>query len=583
METLFYLEIPTFYHAYAREVYSGAAGTHKGRLGPAYVIDERYYCLNCGTNFKVEHRPVPMSYRFNDAVVSCPVCGQWLYNLGHRQEIAVLSAHDEQDSAPIRMTLRLKETKDAVTLHVQARVVHMDADRRTYIYNKQERIQFDIRHRQTVFTYTVRDHGLHTHQVHTKIGKLLDDDLFTHSLLRHINSRNLVFKTHLYHTEPIFEAQDKQRRTDIYLLLKTLREAVQRKWKAIYGYPLKSLFVPSGSHQGLLLFPLFNIAWRLQYPDANNLPRTFSGASYMAQSYLKAMFFTEDLVQAYWQNPYTKKRISSVQAVIRQLGLPDIPFVRQQLSRDLLAGPVLQQVFSIVKSPDYARQLLACLGWKNEPKDAGTPAARYIAAWELDTIRKALRYWPAEAVFPVLRKKTVPLYELRDTVSMMAQMPDDALKQAKRIPIRKAHDWLINKIQEIKEAGFPLRVPDAIRRRLTMQLDNGYLQFFLPRHSHDLDSASKIFHNCVRTYSARVASRDCQIVLMTDDNGLMRACLEVRDNALVQAKLKFNKPVSEDAAINSAIRDWCRMTGLAIKTADVRQIQYLVPIERRAV
>ena len=70
---------------------------------------------------------------------------------------------------------------------------------------------------------------------------------------------------------------------------------------------------------------------------------------------------------------------------------------------------------------------------------------------------------------------------------------------------------------------------------------------------------------------------------MTDDNGLMRACLEVRDNALVQAKLKFNKPVSEDAAINSAIRDWCRMTGLAIKTADVRQIQYLVPIERRAV
>ena len=159
-----------------------------------------------------------------------------------------------------------------------------------------------------------------------------------------------------------------------------------------------------------------------------------------------------------------------------------------------------------------------------------------------------------------------------------------SLEPMTRIPAGRAHDWLVDKMREIEEKGFALHVPEAIQRRLQMQLDNGYLRFFVPQHSHDLDNASRIFHNCVRTYSNRVANGECQIVLMTDDKGLLKACLEIRGNALVQAKLKFNKPVSADAAVNSAIRDWCRDTGLTIRTQDVRQIHYLVPItERRAV
>ena len=100
---------------------------------------------------------------------------------------------------------------------------------------------------------------------------------------------------------------------------------------------------------------------------------------------------------------------------------------------------------------------------------------------------------------------------------------------------------------------------------------------------HELDHASGVFHNCVRTYSEDVRDGKCYIVLMTDHTGLMQACLEVRDGGLVQARLKYNKPVSCDGAVNGAVRDWCREAGLYIRTPDVRQVRYPVPIERRAV
>lgn len=575
MDTLFYLEIPMFYHAYARDVYRGTTGVHKGQSDPTYAVDTRYYCSNCNTNFKVEHRSMPMSYGFNDTIVRCPVCGVWLYNLGHFQSIARLSAEDDSDAAPIRMTLRLTESKDAVTLHVWAKVVQMDTDRRTFVTTRQERFKFDVRHRRTTFTYMEQDENGHLHRTSTTIDSLCDDTMFSKSLLKHIHSRNLVFNRHRYHDEPEFALQDKKRRKDIYKLMRILRETVQHKWKEIYGYPLASLFVSYGQVHGLLLFPLRNIAWRLMYPDAGNLPKEFSGESYCIRSYLKKRCFNMDLIQKYRQNPYNKKRISSVQAIIHQLQLPDIPFVRQQLSKDLLAGPVLLQAFSVIRNPDYVRQLLQYLKW---PDDAGfTPAG-------FPVVQKALQYWSPRTLFPALRRGRTPMYLLRDILQMMGMMHGDNLEQAKKVPFRKVHDWLVNKVQEFEEKGFSLEVPDDVRRRLTIQLDNGYLQFFLPQHSHDLIDASKIFHNCVRTYSERVLRRECQIVLMTNDNGLMKACLEIRGNALVQAKLKFNKPVSADAVVNSAVIDWCRSTGLVIRTTDVRQLHYLVPItERRAV
>ena len=71
------LPIPALYRAYARMTYSGRCGTYKnGRPANESGVDDRYYCLSCGANFKVEHRPVPMTYGYDDTDVICPVCGR---------------------------------------------------------------------------------------------------------------------------------------------------------------------------------------------------------------------------------------------------------------------------------------------------------------------------------------------------------------------------------------------------------------------------------------------------------------------------------------------------------------------------
>ena len=67
---------------------------------------------------------------------------------------------------------------------------------------------------------------------------------------------------------------------------------------------------------------------------------------------------------------------------------------------------------------------------------------------------------------------------------------------------------------------------------------------------------------------------------MTDDKGMLAACLEVRDNALVQAKLKYNDPVHENQAINDEILKWCRAAGLEIITKDVQKTRRK-PLEAR--
>ena len=94
------------------------------------------------------------------------------------------------------------------------------------------------------------------------------------------------------------------------------------------------------------------------------------------------------------------------------------------------------------------------------------------------------------------------------------------------------------------------------------------LKFFLPKHTSDLVEASDKLHNCVRTYADRVYNGECNIVLMTDDIGMLVACLEVKNGVMVQAKLKHNRSVRQDAKINKAVVEWCSKANLKIETDD---------------
>lgn len=151
------------------------------------------------------------------------------------------------------------------------------------------------------------------------------------------------------------------------------------------------------------------------------------------------------------------------------------------------------------------------------------------------------------------------------------KLPLKYKEAGRKLPLKQLHDWAIKVDTRLQDMDYDMEVPEAVVRRLQMQVNNGMLQAYVPRRAEELIKASATLHNCVRTYAKRVVARQCDIVLMTDDKGLLRACLEIREGALVQAKLKYNTPVRDDAEINAAIVDWCGKTRLKIKTRDVDQ------------
>ena len=59
----------------------------------------------------------------------------------------------------------------------------------------------------------------------------------------------------------------------VVALLRTLRDAVHEKLERRVRHKVSSLFCASGTYAGWLLLPLGNIAYRMIFKDAANLPR----------------------------------------------------------------------------------------------------------------------------------------------------------------------------------------------------------------------------------------------------------------------------------------------------------------------
>ena len=72
----------------------------------------------------------------------------------------------------------------------------------------------------------------------------------------------------------------------------------------------------------------------------------------------------------------------------------------------------------------------------------------------------------------------------------------------------------------------------------------------------DLVEESRQQKNCVRTYCERIADNECQIYLMRKKEDINKSfvTIEIHDNKIVQARLKYNEIPSED--IYKILKDW---------------------------
>lgn len=558
MKILARLNIPAFYSAIRYEVRTG----HDKRNPDSgkYVKDVVYHCLNCKTDFRVQHRERSTMFgsAYGDDFVTCPACSKHHMDFRRKEEICeVGTAYTPW--APLGMQLTVKETRDCVILRAVTEVMAIDTEKDSY-WSQVEEFRFDVKHRRT--TWTVKN-MLTQGKTSCELGNPFDWSML-HSALWHLRSSNLSRKY-------LRQAGS---------LLQTMRKAIRRKWKELHGYDIGSLFVSYGRVYGRLLFPLMNIAYRLVYATAVNLPKWFGCDHYERQEVKNFLCVNAEMFR---DLDCIRQSNDSVQAVAKLFSLPETPLILGLLRMNVFQANYLRKLLMLVQDQNYleeAAELIPDLAGYGQT-NSFNPNYLPKVLDQLQTLKDATGRSGTD-IMHYLRwvKKNYGISYVSDTVHMWGRLPQKDQLESRKVKLKKLHDWCVNRLTAIEEQGFPLKVPPEITKRLAMQMDQ--VKFFLPQHSRELIAGSRIFHNCVRTYANRVLDRKCQIVFMTDDRGKLVACLEIRGDKLVQAKLKFNKPVATDSAVNGAVVDWCNRVGLKLACyGDVREMRY--PVEVMAV
>lgn len=539
MKVLVSVSIPRMFSAYGY-----VANTYTKR--DASFRATQYYCLACMTSFSTTWSYKGNMQGFGDSSAFCPQCGTKHVDRSNRYVIRYLG---ENETAPISMELAVVECKDFVSLKIAARTMRF-----TELWNVtdakiEEEFRFNVTSRKTIFKRKV-DRRL-TDEF--ELGNPFDRHIFDVSILYFLTS----------------DSAANEEREALSKLLKTLRETLCMRLETRCKHKLKSMYVSCGSEHGRLLFPLFNMAFRMVFLDAPNLPAPYREGRREVEYFWNVHDVDYDNDE-FKGLDYFRKQKNYVSALIELYQLPDVRSVRKILQQDFFAFKILQTAKTFTNNIDYLVDSYALLmrlrafAQEKQEGDSFAGICRFCAAmapvYGMKNVSQLLQMDLENGAY----------WYIRDMASMYRRLSKSNRKLLPGIKLGKLHDWLAEKVEEQKKIGFNFEVPEPIRRRLMMQKDS--VRFFLPEKSIELSAAGKELHNCVGTYEIRMAENRLQIVFVADDNGKLVACLEVKNNELVQAKLKYNKPVSRDAKINAEVTEWAEKAGIKIKTSDVRTI-----------
>ena len=547
-----------------------------------------YYCPECGTTFMVKHRSRPTGMymtSYGENYLVCPSCNSESLDISRRAkqigfcvnkgdfEGKVWCRDYDQEEMPVKVKLELYTAGNKVKLRAEFKTIKMSltadkSDVMTHFGNRIEMFEFDVKSRKA--TYRVNQ------LTPVGIGEPKKwSALMRESMLRHLASDVLV-----ENKRGQYEIVPRKCIDDLKNLSKELWKAVQSKWLEVNKYPLKRLAIRASLYEagGLLLRQVHYLAYRLVYTDlysskiANNDVKTEFGS-------LKEVINDFDAA---------RKSKGSLSYIMERVGLPNKASIRRILSKDPLAALELRSALEITDNFDCNMSIFNALrnkeivyyeysSWKNR---LGEDERYRVHKW-LKFVSGV--YKPASLRHFVDNMPNIPYNDVRDLIRLSYSEGIDKFTA----PLSKMHDILVEimnrrehqeavkrrlldeRERRLSDRGYSLEIPDSVKQRLVMQLNNGRQKFFLPETNKDLNYTSDIMHNCVRTYTKRIQMQKCNVVYMTDDNGKLTACIEVCGDVVVQAKLKYNKPVKFSAEVNKSILEWAEAVGLTIDTQDI--------------
>lgn len=361
---------------------------------------------------------------------------------------------------------------------------------------------------------------------------------------------------------------------------KVLKEVFFEKLSKVVGYKVKSIRqgIQVTNKYGALDNLLHNLVWKLEAPDApainDSLKRDYDDFYNRAFPYEK-IGMGNVLALTANNKPFVK-------ALIEVHNLPDTRWSRRLLhDRPFFYAKAIKVVSKLFRNRDYQKALLDVI--KSNSDDTG-----YIQSWpiwrndrDLDIISKFVhilghQYGERQAFLFI---RNAPSYQdVRDTASMYYELSRTRRKEvwASRIQVRSLHDT-ITRMQKFDKVEDEI-VQQRKAHRVLADMVNGY-RFTAIGSTHGIIDMGIQLNNCVSSYIKKVKAETCAIVGVYKCNEPV-ACIEVNPNSdtdnfveIHQAKLKNNRGVYEDHAINGAVSQWVTSHGLSVP-AYVRDIQF---------
>lgn len=165
---------------------------------------------------------------------------------------------------------------------------------------------------------------------------------------------------------------------------------------------------------------------------------------------------------------------------------------------------------------------------------------------------------------------------LRDTASMYSQILKK-FNSSYALPYPGEYDPRLHNIVQrdfniysMGEAGkLDMPVPKSAK-----EMSEGEYGIVYPKVARELIECGVNMNICVGSYVDRLVSKKLEIFFVKDIAGEYVACLEVRKDRLVQAKLEKNKCVSTNPVIYQFVKDWCEKYNISYdNTYDMNEEQ----------
>jgi len=496
----------------------------------------QYFCEECNQAFVSAwgRKTGCMGWYERGDFFHCPNCG-----MKHSKHVAYVK---RDEPAPNQVRLTVKTFQNAVVFEATSKTVEFRDLLRVHEGKRKEIFRFDIAKQSVSFTYF--NNGCEIESM--EIGDPFKLGVLEKSMLGFFYSNSLA---------------NSRQKTELSKILRVLRESVHSKLEKRLGYKVASMYVSPGCY-GVFLLPIFNLAYRVMFPDTPNLPVIYREnpetiRRFWEMKMISSCSFMDEVIKL---TKLTKSKQDFITSLATVNSIPDKPTVRKILSEDPFDVSLLAEAFALCQNYDYALQLYSGL-----KKLTGQLLFKDLLLKFLQAMLPL--YGEAGVVHLVEAAKDL---ELQDCIKLYQQLNEEnqLALQTEQVKLKDLHDWMARRHRIQQHVNLKFNIPEHIVRRLSMQKDR--MKFFLPKESLELLEAGTELHNCVASYGSDMKDNSKWIVLVADDKGKLAACLEVRGKKLMQAKIDKNQPVANDVKLNAEVVAWAKEAKLEIKTADLK-------------